>query len=230
MERPASPDTFDTVRALITQFEEELHTAFPAKVQSYDATKQTADLVPLVKQPVLQPDGSSVLEDLPVLPSVPVLWPRAGKAFVSMPLAAGDTVLVLCCESATGSFRVSDGSSPQPPGDLRRFNLSHAVAIPGLFPRSKALTHASATDIVIGFDDGARVSIKTDGSVHLATDTGTALAMASAVNDRLTKLQAAFDAHVHLAAGTPTAVPTTVPGVIPVGTLADVGATKVNGV
>lgn len=181
MERPQTPDTFDTVRALMEQFAEEMHTAFPAKVQSYDATTQTADLVPLVKQAVLQSDGSYVLEAMPVLPTVPIMWMRAGGASITLPLVQGDMVLVVCCESAIGSLRVSAGGSPQPPGDMRRFNLSHAVALPVFFTRATKLAHASATDVVIGFDGdaGMRIAIKPDHSMVVTQGTTQAFQIAA---------------------------------------------------
>lgn len=177
--RPGSPEGIDVTKAWIERYLDGVHTAFPARVQSYDGANQVADLEPLVRSPVLQPDGSVVYEDLPMLPSVPVLLPRSAGWFIGLPLGEGDTVLVVCCEVAIGHWRAGDGS-PQYPGDLRRHHLAHAVAIPGLFVRSAALGHAppspsadgaQATDpaIVIGSDgvSGTRVILRQNGELEV---------------------------------------------------------------
>jgi hypothetical protein len=191
-ERPATPDIFDTVRAMFDQFSLELHTALPGRIESYDAATQTATVQPTIRHPVPQPDGSMIYEAYPQITSVPIVMPRSGKAFVSLPVAAGDGCLVVMLEASPGEWRSGDGAE-QHPGDLRRHHLAHGVAIVGLDTRGKALTHASATDIVIGFDDGSRITIKRDGSVHIADDAGSPLAMANATNSQLNDLKTAID-------------------------------------
>ena len=216
MERPTTPDEWDTMHAWFEQYLLELHTAFPGIVQSYDAATQTATIVPAVRYPVPQPDGSYQYEELPPIPSVPIVFPRTKRWAFSLPISAGDTVLVVCAESAIGAWRAGDGSV-QYPGDLRRHHLSHAVAIPGLPARSKALQHASATDLVLGADstgDGVtldtRLTIKPDGSVtitqgstvvvqidpdgtvHLAGNAGSLVALANLVSAQLTTLKNAI--------------------------------------
>lgn len=66
------------------------------------------------------------------------------------------------------------------------------------------------------------------GVVHLgASSAADFVALATATKTALDKLQAAFDAHVHpTAAVGPPSPPTPVPGVIPVGALGSVAATK----
>lgn len=168
MTRPITPDREDITRAWIERYLDDVHTAFPGKVQSYDAEKQTADIVPLIRHAVPQADGSFLYEELPMLPSVPVIFPRVGEWFMAFRVAEGDTMLVMCCESAIGHWRVGDGAI-QHPGDTRRHHLSHAVAIPGLFVRDRALSNAptdGASDpaLVIGrdTDDGMRVVFTAD--------------------------------------------------------------------
>lgn len=170
------PYPTETALALARQEQHDLeqYTGCPGRVQSYDAATQTADVVPLVRHPVPQPDGSYTMEDLPVVPSVPVVMLRSGRMFVAPPLAAGDTVQLLVNTSAIGHWRAGTGDVTDP-GDLRRQHLAHAVAIPGLYVRSKALAHASTTDLVMGDDQGTRVAIKPDGTVTVTTGAGVAL-------------------------------------------------------
>lgn len=226
MTRPAFPTQIDVLQAWLEEFGRELHTSFPARVQSYDATNQVADLVPLVRHPVPQADDSVVYEDLPVLPHVPIVFPRTGRWFLSLPIAVGDLVLVVCCESAIGHWHASDGGVTYP-GDLRRFDLSHAVALPGLFPQSKALANASATDLVIGDDQGSRITLKPDGTVEIAGNAAF-VALANLVNNALSTIRTTFNAHVHT--GVSTGVGSSGPPATPLVSLPDVSASKVKAV
>ena len=171
-ERPPYPTERSLAEAREEQAALRTHVAYPGRVQSYNASTQTADVVPLIRQQVPQPDGSYALEELPVVPSVPVVWPRVGGWFVAMALVPGDTVQLVVNTSAIGHWRAGDGSVTDP-GDLRRQHLSHAVAIPGLYVRQKALQRApratgehgvlQATDaaLVIGSDaDAARITFR----------------------------------------------------------------------
>lgn len=173
-ERMPYPTEPQLAHARMEQHDLEQYTACPGRVQSYDAATQTADIVPLVRHPVPQPDGSYTTEDLPVVPSVPVLMLRSGRMFFAPPLAPGDTVQLLVNTSAIGHWRAGDGGVTDP-GDLRRQHLAHAVALPGLYVRRKALAHASATDLVMGDDEGTRLAIKPDGTVTVTTGAGVAM-------------------------------------------------------
>ena len=210
-ERLPYPQPVDLLRAQLEAHALEQHVALPGRVQSYDAATQTADVVPLLRHPVPQPDGSYALEDLPVVPSVPVLWPRTGRWSLTLPMGPGDFVQLLVNSSDIGRWRAGDGSVVDP-GDLRRQHLSHAVAIPGLYPRARALEHASATELVLGDTQGTRLSIDAsgtltvttgagpvlvvdaDGTVHLGTPEGGALALATGVAAALETLRAAVNA------------------------------------
>ena len=82
-DRTIAPTDDDVIRGWIEHHLADVHTAMPARVQSYDAATQTATLVPLVRHAVMLGDGSVEREELPVLPAVPVLWPRFGGHFIA---------------------------------------------------------------------------------------------------------------------------------------------------
>jgi hypothetical protein len=178
-ERPAFPTDEDIADAREERLRLDMETAFPARVQSYDSDLQVADLVPLVRRQVPQPDGSHTTEALPVLPCVPVCFPRMGQWFVSFPIEPGDTGLVIVCSGDIGPWRIGSGDVTDP-GDLRRHHMSHAVFLPsGLVPRARKLTQTGAagtsespalpTGMVIGSDasDGARVMLRADGTIEV---------------------------------------------------------------
>lgn len=233
-------ETYPSERALAEAREEQAelrtHVAYPGRVQSYDAATQTADIVPLIRQQVPQPDGSYAMEEMPVIPCVPVLWPRSAGWFLAFPLRAGDTVQLLVNSSAIGHWRVGTGDVTDP-GDLRRQHISHAVAIPGLYVRSKALAHAPSGDaagLVLGDDEasGTRVTIKSDGAleitrgstvrlrldpdgtVHLGGAAGDQfVALANLVDARIESLRTALVTHTHPVAGA--AASATAPPLLP---------------
>src|SRR5690606_15352833 len=105
--------------------QDELHTAFPARVESYDASTQTADVTPRVRRTLTAEDGTLEREAMPVLRAVPVVQPRAtsGGWFVHMPIAAGDEVLVICCERDITRWRGSGQISDAP--DSRMHHLQN---------------------------------------------------------------------------------------------------------
>lgn len=262
-ERLPYPTDRDILDAREEQLELRMDTAFPGRVQSYDPDLQVADVVPLIRKQVPQPDGTYVMEDLPVLPCTPVCFPRMGGWFLSFPIAPGDTGLVIVCSGAIGHWRVGDGDVTDP-GDLRRFHLAHSIFLPmGLVPRARKLTKTGAagttdppavrpTGLVLGSDstNGPRVLVRSNGAVEIETGGATAVkvdpngtvnlgaaagaafvALASYVDARLATIQAAFDTHTHVVAGTTAMagapiVATVAPTAAPVGPLPTVAATK----
>lgn len=235
-ERPPFPTDRDVAEAREEQLELRIDTAFPGRVQSYDPDLQVADVVPLVRKQVPQPDGSYALEELPVLPCVPVIFPRMGPWFLALPIAPGDTGLVVVCSGAIGHWRVGDGGVTDP-GDLRRHHLAHAVFLPlGLVPRSQKLTQtgaAGATDgrptgVVLGSDaasgprilvrangaveiatgGGVKVRVEANGDVHVGGTAGSLVALGDLVDARIEAIREWLNTHTHPVAGATASAPT----------------------
>lgn len=160
-------------------------TASVGRVQSYDAIKQVADVLPVVRRPLTAADGSVGHEDLPVIPNVPVLQPRAGGFFVHLPLVVGDTVLLIFASDSFQMWRESGSISN--PGDLRRHSLSNAIAIPGIFPALELLTdppHPGMSDTEAVLGGGVyRVGSATDAQF---------VALSNKVEDALSELKDAI--------------------------------------
>lgn len=183
----------ETLRRVLDARLMDLHTALPGRVQSYDAATQTADIEPMIKRGV--PTGGEedevALETLPVLPSVPILFPSGGQCFVTFPLAVGDPVLIVFCERDTSQFRGTGAVSD--PGVPTMHGLSGAVAIPCAFgPRSAAMSGVSTTDLVVGRANGlANLTIKS-GTAEVGGNSD-----AAALASRVKALETAFLGHTH---------------------------------
>lgn len=171
MARDVEPNHEQLIRAWLDRHEIEVRGPMPGRIERYDAATQVADVKPMMRLPVPQPDDSVVQEDPPIIPCVPVLFPRVAGWFLSVPVAPGDFVLLIPCEGDwsrfwTGAGELSDAE------DTRRHHLAHCVALPlGLYPERQALTHVSATDMVMGSDaaSGPRVQLRANGNVEVTT-------------------------------------------------------------
>lgn len=173
----------------------DLHTAMPGRVESYDATTQTADIQPQLKRVVRKADGTRVAEDLPVIPSVPVQWPRAGGFFLTMPLTAGDFGMLIFSEYSLDRWR-SQGEQVDP-ADTRRHGLSGAVFAPGIHPTDQPLADASATRLVLGSDGDTGLDMDT-AAIRLGKAAATeGIGLGAALQTFLGSLKTYLDTHAH---------------------------------
>jgi hypothetical protein len=141
----------------------DVRVALPGRIENYDVEAQTADVKPLIKQVTDAEDGK-IVESLPVIPAVPVCQPRSGGFCVSLPIAKGDTGLLIVCDRSIDQWHKLGGEVD--PRDMRMHSLNGAVFYPGLTDSTRPLASASAEDLVIGDDDGdALLTLKDDGSI-----------------------------------------------------------------
>lgn len=104
---------------------EGMYTALPGKVVSYSPKTCRASVVPAVSKRMA--DGSSLAP--PTIEDVPVSWPvtMGGKCFMSAPMQAGDSVLLVFSQRSIEHWK--SGSS-QAPSDPRWHDMSDCFAIP----------------------------------------------------------------------------------------------------
>lgn len=171
----ALADVFDDLKG-------EIHTALPARVERYNLASQTIDAKPTVRH-----EGAS----LPVIPNVPVAFPRGGEGYLTFPIAPGDFVFLVCSEVSLDQWRAKAGAETEP-GDPRLHSLTGAVAFPCLYPSSRALADAHATAVRLGVDGGKSVAVTATG-VALGSPTATdAVALASKVDEFILKIYTLF--------------------------------------
>lgn len=117
----------------------------PAKVVRVIDPPIACDVQPLIKRRFK--DGTLV--DLPVITNVPIAMYRSGQAFVSLPVKPGDTVDLRFCERALEGWLNSSGDNPVDPVDGRKFDLSDAIAYPGIATFQDPPLLSSADNVVI---------------------------------------------------------------------------------
>lgn len=158
----------DAVEQTVESRIRRMHVAGPGRVKKYDAQTRTVDIEPMIVPPL--PEGTD--EDdgdedapLPVLMNVPVMFPRAGGVEITLPVQAGDTMLIVWTDWDLGRWRAS--GDKRRPISTAKHGVSGAVAIPGLYPSnaspagfSVALT-TSAMEVG-GNTDAAALASKVD--------------------------------------------------------------------
>ena len=219
-----SPSWAEVIRSSVNSMLGDVHVALPGRIELWDPVTQKADVKPLIKRVFYTFERDRIVEELPVIPNVPVQFPRSFGFMVTFPLQKGDHVLLIFNERSIDQFMAKQGNDTDPL-DVRRFDLSDAVAFPGFFPDAKALKNVDPTDMVMGQDAGVVIHIKPTGEIHLGSKLAAdAMALASKVDANQTALKTAHDTHTHLHAPGPGAPVPTAPPVPLVGPLAATGS------
>lgn len=181
-----TPDLAEVIRRAVERGTARIHTSIPGRVLSYDAGSQTATVQPVIRSRFRDADGEILTYLPPQIANVPVAFPSGGGCSITWPLNSGDPVLLVFAERSTDEWRSRKGNDHEPT-DPRRFDLSDAIAIPGVRspadPLPSDATHA--TDAVIR------------GSLRLGSaNASDFVALANEVRSALVALKNAIDTAV----------------------------------
>jgi hypothetical protein len=166
----------ELIEAIIEHFLRDVHTILPAKIiEVTDYAQQKATVQPLIKERRRDaPWNPKALSDMAIIKSVPIIFPSGNSGMLSMPVKAGDIVLLVFSERSVDNFLYSDGSKPVDPDDYRTHNYSDAFCIAGLNPFSKALgIHPENTVLKMNSGTGKEVKISLTPSGDLIIDSPT---------------------------------------------------------
>lgn len=109
-----------------------MHIALPGTVLAYDPDRNLVDVELEVRDAHENDEDELVVDDYPTLIGVPLVFPRAKNAFFAWAVEKGDRVAVMFASQAIDQWLGTGKKSA--PGDLRRHDLAHAFAVPGLYP------------------------------------------------------------------------------------------------
>lgn len=158
-----SPVTLsDAVRQSFLYQINNIHTSLPGAIIDYDYTTQKASVQPLLNK--VWADGT--FTPMPILNNVPVIFPRAGGASLTFPVVKGDTCLLLFIERSTDLWKSVGGQVN--PDDPRKFSLSDAVAVMGLFPFSEQSEAINNEDVLLTYKNSS-ITIKQSGDIVINT-------------------------------------------------------------
>lgn len=152
----------DVIMAAIDSRLINTHTAIPGEIVSYKKSEQTAQVKVAIERSI---EGEVV--NYPILDDLPVVFPRSSAGGILFDLLPGDGCLLVFSERNLDRWRSS--GSGQPPLDGRKFDISDAMVIPGLFPTSDKATPKGGTElrgekIFVGNPTGVLTPIVTTGA------------------------------------------------------------------
>lgn len=157
----------DIIRNSIYSILNNVHTCMPGIIVSYDASTNKA-----IVQPALNKNFVAGEMEMPILENVPIIFPSSGNFNMSFPVNSGDYVLLLFSERSIDLWLNTGGQVT--PNDRRKFDLSDAIAIPGLKPFNSDFSYNNGNDFSINFN-GSSILIKPDGSVVINTSSTIAI-------------------------------------------------------
>ena len=143
----------DSVNAMLCN----VHTSLPGIVKGYDPLTNKATI-----QPALNKNFTSGVMPMPVLENVPIMFPKN----IRFPVNNGDYVLLIFSERSLDLWLSVGGQVT--PTDPRKFDLSDAIAIPGLIPFTTTFPNNNNQDFVIDYS-GSSITIKQNGDIIIKT-------------------------------------------------------------
>lgn len=148
------PDIFsDAVWSILST----VHTCLPAVVIDFNPSTNKATI-----QPALNKAYFSGEMPMPVLTDVPMMFPKN----IVFPVNEGDYVLLLFAERSIDLWLNEGGVVT--PNDRRKFNLSDAIAIPGLQTFNDDFSGNDGTSFKISYA-GSNIRIEQNGNIIIET-------------------------------------------------------------
>jgi hypothetical protein len=156
----------------------ELRVGMPGIIQSFDETTQTADVQPCLSDVVIV-DGVRQEYQLPVIPSVQVIFYGTNRMVMTIPPAAGDECWLTFADRSLDLWRTSGNTGV--PATLAKHQLTDAAAHIGLRSQRNALPVFDTNYITVGSILGSTFKV----------------ALAELVRTEVQKVITAYKAHTH---------------------------------
>jgi len=153
----------EAVQSVVDVTIENLNTVLPGTFETYDFKQQKATVQLMLNKKLK--DGT--IQTLNPLAEVPVIFQRTKNSGMTFPIKRGDACLVLFSQRSLDIYLNSGKISN--PGDPRKFDLSDAIAIPGLFTFNQKNLASNNTDLEIHHND-TKITIKKNKDIEIGTD------------------------------------------------------------
>ena len=133
----------------IESYMQDVYTCMPAIVLNVkDMGEMRVDVQPVINH--LFKDGT--LLEYPPIGNVPLIFPSTRNSAITMPVAQGDTVMLMFSQKDMSIFKAG-ADRPHDPNTRRWMNLNDAVAIVGVHPFSKSPNRNAARKLPHSTDD-----------------------------------------------------------------------------
>lgn len=148
-----------------------IYTALPGIITGVNLDALTVTVQPAIKGIITQKNGVRNVVAMPLLPDVPIYFPRGGGYTLTFPIAVGDECLVVFSSRCIDSWWQSGGV--QSPTELRMHDLSDGFALIGPFSQVQKIANVSATSTELRSNDNM-LSVSVDqatGTITLKSPT-----------------------------------------------------------
>ena len=168
-QRAATPTMSKIMDQATDKMAYDLKVAAPAIVIRYDKDKMLADVRPQFKKKYL--DGEILSS--PIIYNVPVIQPRAGGAYIHLPIKKGHQVMLVWADRSLEKWLTSGGEVD--PEDKRKHHISDAVAYPGGYPFNDTVAVDNGDDVIIrnGNEGGGRCEVRVKPNNHIQVQNST---------------------------------------------------------
>lgn len=137
------------------------------EIVDFDSGDQTASVKLLLKKVIsVEPDGTRILQEHPVLLKCPVIILYGGVSFLTFPIAPGDNCVVLFNDREFDEWFVNGGT--QTPQSFRAHDLSDAIALVGINSMQTALANYLANGIRLQYDSTSKIELTANAINSLA--------------------------------------------------------------
>lgn len=195
-----TPSTAEMIVSAIESRLAELHTGLPAKVISFNSNDGVCDVQVLLLRVALDEDGNEVEITIPPITNVPVHYLGGGGWSLIFPLAKDDIVFLAFMERSIDAWMEADAGKIVDPVDTRKHDLSDAIAIPQLRPRTSPIKDLAGLgeNLRLGYEGGApAIVMKPDGTMEFGEGATEALVLGDKLKSELTTIRTFQETHMH---------------------------------
>lgn len=154
----ANPTLSDIMALLKEDIFKTLNAVQVGTIESFNPETQTASVQVSIKRVVTEDDqGNRVLSDVPLLPSVPVFQYSGGSSYLTMPIAVGDTCIVLFNDRELDNWYL-DGGRPAPTS-FRKHDLSDAICLVGVRNLQNVIGDFLSNGVRLKYDDNTKIDL-----------------------------------------------------------------------
>lgn len=163
-----TPTFSEAIATALSTAAQELRVAMPARVTRVHGN-QLVDVQPAFKA-VNYADGSPT--SLPQVCRCPVLAPIGQDYAVILPIAVGDTGLIVCADRSLDPWMAGAGAGTEvDPIEGHTHALTDAVFVPGMVPEQRQTSEPLNSDLVIR-NGQTQIRLEKDGNVRLVNAAG----------------------------------------------------------
>ncbi len=149
----AEPSLQELIRRALESRLAQVRVSMPGAVKSYDPATKTAVVQPALSDVVFDENDERVVNEIPPIQNVPVVWPSCDALSIHANLSAGDTGDLVFATNSISDWQRSGQTAA--PGNLRLHPLGSAKFYPGLRHEKNTLPD---TDESIGIPGGRSLS------------------------------------------------------------------------